>query len=86
MGRPPADAETYIAVDSSDEHRLGMLCETFAKAKKPKFNIDHHISNTRYGDPYFEYRDHLMGAVPLLVLAAFAAPTLVRQPVRLPRK
>ena len=50
LKEPPADAETYIAVDSSDEHRLGALCETFAKAKKPKFNIDHHISNTRYGD------------------------------------
>ena len=53
LKEPPADAETYIAVDSSDEHRLGMLCETFAKAKKPKFNIDHHISNTRYGDYCF---------------------------------
>lgn len=43
------------------------------------------LTDTRYGDPYFEYRYHLMGAVPLLVLAAFAAPTLVRQPVRLRR-
>ncbi len=43
------------------------------------------LTDTRYGDPYFEYRYHLMGAVPLLVLAAFAAPTLVRQPVRLHR-
>ena len=43
------------------------------------------VTNTRYGDPYFEYRYHLMGAVPLLVLAAFVAPTLVKQPVRLHR-
>lgn len=43
------------------------------------------LTDTRYGDPYFEYRYHLMGAVPLLVLAAVAAPTLVRQPVRLRR-
>lgn len=43
------------------------------------------LTDTRYGDPYFEYRYHLMGAVPLLVLAAFAAPTLVRQPLRLRR-
>ena len=50
---PPTDAETYIAVDSSDEHRLGALCDAFAKAKKPKFNIDHHISNSRFGDYYF---------------------------------
>ena len=50
---PPADAEVYIAVDSSDERRLGALCETFVSAKKTKFNIDHHISNTRYGDFWF---------------------------------
>lgn len=47
---PPSDVEVYIAVDSSDEHRLGALCDTFVSAKKPKFNIDHHISNTRYGN------------------------------------
>ena len=43
------------------------------------------VTNTRYGDPYFEYRYHLMGAVPLLVLGAFALPVLVRRPVRLRR-
>ena len=53
LKQPPEDVETYIAVDSSDEHRLGALCDTFSRAKKPKFNIDHHISNTRYGDYFF---------------------------------
>ncbi len=48
--RPEAGAEAYIAVDVSETHRLGTLCETFERAKKPKFNIDHHISNTRYAD------------------------------------
>ncbi len=44
------DAEAYIAVDSSEEMRLGELGEVFARAKgkKPTFNIDHHISNTAY--------------------------------------
>ncbi len=44
------NSQAYIAVDSSETHRLGALCEVFERAKKPKFNIDHHISNSRYGD------------------------------------
>ena len=51
--QPDETAEAYIAVDSSDEHRLGSLCDVFIRAKKPKFNIDHHISNTHYGDYCF---------------------------------
>lgn len=47
---PTKDAQAFIAVDSSDEARLGALCETFTKSKKIKFNIDHHVSNTRFGD------------------------------------
>ncbi len=47
---PMGDEEAYIAIDSSEIHRLGMLAETFEKAKKIKFNIDHHISNSRFGD------------------------------------
>ena len=50
---PSESAEAYIAVDSSDERRLGALCDAFVRAQKPKFNIDHHISNTRYGDYFF---------------------------------
>ena len=46
-------AEAFIAVDSSDENRLGRLGEVFRSAKKPKFNIDHHISNTRFADYNF---------------------------------
>ncbi len=41
--------------------------------------------DTRYGDPYFEYRYHLMGAVPLLVLVALGVPMLTARPVRLRR-
>ena len=44
------NAEAYIAVDSSEEARLGELGEFFsrAKGKRLTFNIDHHISNTLY--------------------------------------
>ena len=48
---PTLDAEAYICVDSSDENRLGELKGVFLRgAAKGKltFNIDHHISNTRY--------------------------------------
>ncbi len=44
------DAEAFIAVDSSDENRLGKYGQVFAQAKKYKINIDHHISNTRFAD------------------------------------
>ena len=50
---PAASAEAYIAVDCSEPHRLGTLGDTFERAKKIKFNIDHHISNTRYADYNF---------------------------------
>lgn len=52
IGREPfKDAEAYIAVDSSEEARLGTLQTAFAEgARRGKItvNIDHHISNTRY--------------------------------------
>lgn len=47
---PSGVEEAYIAIDCSDVYRLGALGETFERAKKPKFNIDHHISNSRFGD------------------------------------
>ena len=44
------EAELYIAVDSSDEQRLGALAEPFRAAAKQHdtVNIDHHVSNTRF--------------------------------------
>lgn len=47
---PTFDAEAYIAVDSSDENRLGTLCDVFLQGARKKItvNIDHHISNTKY--------------------------------------
>ncbi len=44
------EAELYIAVDCSDEQRLGALSEAFLAAAKKHdtINIDHHVSNTRF--------------------------------------
>lgn len=50
LSAPSLNSAAFIAVDSSDEARLGALSEPFIKSKKVKFNIDHHISNTRYAD------------------------------------
>lgn len=44
-----SDAEAYIAVDSAEVKRLGMLEPVFSRAgKRITLNIDHHISNTGY--------------------------------------
>lgn len=43
------------------------------------------VLETRYGDDYFEYRYHLIGAVPLLILAAFSVPALLAHPLPLRR-
>ena len=53
LSAPSLDGEAYIAVDVSEEMRLGALSGLFSKAKKIKFNIDHHVSNTRFGDYYY---------------------------------
>jgi phosphoesterase RecJ-like protein len=39
--------DAFIGIDSSDEKRLGAFSEMFL-TNKITFNIDHHISNTRY--------------------------------------
>ncbi len=49
--KPQGEFDTLVAVDCSDDARLGALQECFflAKRKKiPTFNIDHHRSNTRF--------------------------------------
>ena len=49
--KPQKDYDLFIAVDCSDEQRLGTLCEEFFLAKRKKIdtvNIDHHVSNTRF--------------------------------------
>lgn len=59
------EAEAFIAVDSSDENRLGKYGELFLKAKKIKFNIDHHISNTRFAD--YNYVDDVAATCEVMV-------------------
>lgn len=43
------DIDLFIALDSSDENRLGKNKDLMLKAKTV-INIDHHISNTNFGD------------------------------------
>ena len=50
--RPPAEPEEFdvaIALDTGVENRLG-TCQKAVKQAKIWINIDHHISNARYGD------------------------------------
>lgn len=50
--KPRAGYDLLITVDCSDEQRLGNLSEEFFAAKRNKvdvINIDHHVSNTRFG-------------------------------------
>lgn len=47
---PTFDAEAIVCVDCSDENRTGALADWLIKSKRKKFNIDHHVSNTRFGD------------------------------------
>lgn len=44
-----ADCDVFLALDCSDEERLGEAREPFEKAAK-RIVIDHHISNRGYGD------------------------------------
>ena len=67
---PDAASEAYIAVDCSDERRLGSLCDAFCAAKKKKFNIDHHVSNTRFGD-FWHVEDRAATCELMTELAAF---------------
>lgn len=48
---PSGEIDCLVCVDCSDEQRLGALSDCFLAAKRKKidtFNIDHHVSNTRY--------------------------------------
>ena len=51
----PDDADLYIAVDSADVARLGAECDAFrfAGQRATTWNIDHHVSNTRYAKENF---------------------------------
>jgi bifunctional oligoribonuclease and PAP phosphatase NrnA len=48
--RPYAGEEVIIAVDNSDVKRLGSLYSPADFATTPVLNIDHHVTNTRFGN------------------------------------
>lgn len=80
--QPTIDAEAYITVDSADEFRLGALSDKLlsAKNKKTIVNIDHHISNTKFGKMNFvkccsancENMTELISLLPVEVTPAIA--------------
>lgn len=45
----PDEVETFVAIDCGDVERLGVLKPRFEQAGT-SINIDHHISNDRFGD------------------------------------
>ncbi len=47
--RPPQDEEVIVTIDSSDIERLGALYDEHIFRSRPVINIDHHITNTRFG-------------------------------------
>ena len=50
--KPRGEYDLLFVVDCSDEQRLGALSEEYFIAKRKKIdviNIDHHVSNTRFG-------------------------------------
>ena len=53
---PKKDFDLLVTVDCSDEQRLGELTEKYYLTKRKKIdvvNIDHHVSNTRFGNYNF---------------------------------
>ncbi len=50
---PTIEYDLLVTVDCSDVSRLGILSDEFLRAKRKKIdvvNIDHHVSNTRFGN------------------------------------
>ena len=48
---PTGEYDLFVAVDCSEDHRLGALQEEFFLAKRKRIdtiNVDHHISNSRF--------------------------------------
>jgi phosphoesterase RecJ-like protein len=47
--RPPSGEQVIVTVDVSDTGRLGSLYDEASFRSRPVINIDHHITNTRFG-------------------------------------
>jgi phosphoesterase RecJ-like protein len=48
--RPPMDEDVIFVIDASDIERIGSLYNADAFGRVPVINIDHHVTNIRYGD------------------------------------
>ncbi|MGN1234483.1 MAG: bifunctional oligoribonuclease/PAP phosphatase NrnA [Christensenellaceae bacterium] len=46
---PKLDADMLVLVDCADENRTGRLADFILRSGKKIINIDHHVSNTRFG-------------------------------------
>lgn len=46
---PDSPVDLIVCLDSSDRERLGPLLQVALHAKTPLLNIDHHVTNLRYG-------------------------------------
>jgi phosphoesterase RecJ-like protein len=49
VSRPPGGEDLLVTVDVSDVERLGSLYDETAFHSRPVLNIDHHVTNTRFG-------------------------------------
>jgi len=47
--RPPTSEDTIVTVDVSDVNRLGSVYQPAAFERRPVINVDHHVTNTRFG-------------------------------------
>lgn len=47
--RPPTAEQVIVTVDASDIERLGPLYDQGIFRSRPVINIDHHVTNTRFG-------------------------------------
>jgi len=49
VSHPPTTEQVLVTVDASDVERLGALYDEAIFRSRPVINIDHHVTNTRFG-------------------------------------
>jgi len=49
VAQPPANQDVIMVLDTGDTSRLGSVYTPQAFSNRPVINIDHHLSNTRFG-------------------------------------
>jgi len=67
---PPQDVDAIVAVDASDERRMGSLFRPSAERGGPLIVIDHHITNGGYGDLNLVMDTSATAEIVLLVVDA----------------